>query len=111
MKRRATSGFRQPPQQHPERNVDHEICARASFHASSTLKPVASAALTVLRQLREASPGGLEVEFGVDLSMQAGAVITKGEAGCHLKVKLTWTKESVDASASDVATATSGRPS
>jgi hypothetical protein len=33
----------------------------------------------------------VEVEFGVDLSMQAGVVITKGETGCHLKVKLLWT--------------------
>ena len=62
----------------------------------TALGPVTDAARELLEQLRKASPGGVEVEFGVDLSIQAGAVITKGGAGCHLKVKLTWTNGESD---------------
>jgi Trypsin-co-occurring domain 1 len=56
----------------------------------ASLAPVTDAARAMLDQLREAGPAEVEVEFGVDLAMQAGAVITKSEAGCHLRVKLTW---------------------
>ncbi|MCW7944397.1 hypothetical protein AAW14_20780 [Streptomyces hygroscopicus] len=56
----------------------------------AALRPVTDTARTVLRQLREAGPEELEVEFGVDLSCQAGALITRGEAACHLKVRATW---------------------
>ncbi|MFD8079208.1 CU044_2847 family protein [Streptomyces sp. NPDC059718] len=31
----------------------------------------------------------VEIEFGVDLAAQAGAVIAKSEAGCHLRVTVT----------------------
>ncbi|GAB1331490.1 CU044_2847 family protein [Streptomyces sp. NPDC093260] len=54
------------------------------------LGPVTQAARAALEQLRRAGPTEIEVEFGVDLSCQAGAVITKGEAACHLKVRATW---------------------
>lgn len=56
----------------------------------AALRPVADTARTVLRELREAGPQELEVEFGVDLSCQAGALITRGEAACHLTVRATW---------------------
>lgn len=56
----------------------------------TALAPVADAARTVLEELRKAGPTEVEVEFGVDLAMQAGAVITKSETSCHLKVRLTW---------------------
>jgi Trypsin-co-occurring domain 1 len=56
----------------------------------TALAPVTDAARTVLEQLRKAGPTEVEVEFGVDLAMQAGAVITKSETSCHLKVRLTW---------------------
>jgi Trypsin-co-occurring domain 1 len=68
----------------------------ASLQAS--LAPVKDAARAVLDQLREAGPGEVEVEFGVDLAVQAGAVITKSEAGCHLRVKLTWKNDESDQS-------------
>jgi hypothetical protein len=56
----------------------------------SILVEAPAAARAVLDQLREAGPAEVEVEFGVDLAVQAEAVITKSEAGCHLRVKLTW---------------------
>ncbi|GLW56172.1 CU044_2847 family protein [Kitasatospora phosalacinea] len=57
------------------------------------LGPVTELARTVLRRLRDAGPAELEVEFGVDLSTEAGVVITKTEASCHLTVKLVWRKD------------------
>jgi hypothetical protein len=54
------------------------------------LTPVATAARTMLQTVRIAGPTEVEIGFGVDLSFQAGTVITKGETACHLTVKLTW---------------------
>jgi Trypsin-co-occurring domain 1 len=62
----------------------------------TVLEPVVDTARSVLEQLRKAGPGEVEVEFGVDLSVQAGAVITKGGAGCHLKVRMTWSSSEVE---------------
>ena len=56
----------------------------------NALDPVAEMARAVLDRLRSASPAEVEVEFGVDLAVQAGAVITKSTANCHLKVKVQW---------------------
>ncbi len=54
------------------------------------LNPVRDAAAAALDQLRQAGPDEVEVEFGVDLSAQAGAVITKGESAVHFKVRVLW---------------------
>lgn len=62
---------------------------------SAALEPVIEVAGTVLGQLRKAGPAKVEVEFGVDLAVQAGVVITKTAANSHLKVTLTW-KRAVD---------------
>ncbi|MFG2339486.1 CU044_2847 family protein [Streptomyces yangpuensis] len=43
-----------------------------------------------LDQLRKAAPDQIAVEFGIDLAFEAGAVITKSQAGCHLKVTVSW---------------------
>ncbi|GAB7110683.1 CU044_2847 family protein [Streptomyces phaeofaciens JCM 4814] len=55
-----------------------------------SLAPVRELAQAVVAQLREAGPAEVEVEFGVSLSAQAGAVISKGEAAAHLKVRVLW---------------------
>lgn len=44
----------------------------------------------LLEQLRAAGPHEVEVEFGVELTGQVGAVIARAEGGCHLIVKLVW---------------------
>ncbi|MGW6742447.1 CU044_2847 family protein [Streptomyces sp. NPDC055025] len=59
----------------------------------TTLIPVRDAARTVLDHLRQAGPDEVEVEFGVNLAAQAGAVITKGEASTHLKVRVLWKRD------------------
>lgn len=56
----------------------------------ATLGPVRDAARVMLGQLRQAGPDEIEVEFGVDLAAQAGAVITKAETGCHVTVRMVW---------------------
>ncbi|MGI5369915.1 CU044_2847 family protein [Streptomyces iakyrus] len=54
------------------------------------LEPVTQAARAALAQLRKARPDEITIEFGVDLAFEAGAVITKSQAGCHLKVTVAW---------------------
>lgn len=54
------------------------------------LEPVTEAVHATLGQLRRARPDQITVEFGVDLAVEAGAVITKSQAGCHLKVTASW---------------------
>ncbi|WP_217999216.1 CU044_2847 family protein [Nocardiopsis trehalosi] len=57
------------------------------------LAPVREMAGAVVAQLREAGPVGpaeVEVEFGLNLSAQAGAVISKGGVTAHLKVRVLW---------------------
>ncbi|MFD4866254.1 CU044_2847 family protein [Streptomyces sp. NPDC058412] len=54
------------------------------------LEPVTRAARVALEQLRKAGPDEITVEFGVDLAVEAGAVITKTGAHCHLMVTVRW---------------------
>ncbi|MEW2417854.1 CU044_2847 family protein [Streptomyces sp. NPDC046866] len=54
------------------------------------LEPVTRAAQTALEQLRKARPDEITIEFGVDLAVEASAVITKGTATCHLQVTMSW---------------------
>ncbi|MCX5345993.1 CU044_2847 family protein [Streptomyces atratus] len=60
----------------------------------AALRPVTEMARTAMQQLREAGPDSVEIEFGVDLATQAGAVIARSEASCHLKVTVAWQRES-----------------
>ncbi|ELP68545.1 CU044_2847 family protein [Streptomyces turgidiscabies] len=57
------------------------------------LEPVTEVARAALDQLRKARPDEIAIEFGVDLAVEAGAVITKSQAGCHLKVTVSWTND------------------
>lgn len=52
------------------------------------LEPVTEAVRATLDQLRKARPDQITVEFGVDLAFEAGAVITKSQASCHLRVSV-----------------------
>ncbi|MFF4845169.1 CU044_2847 family protein [Streptomyces collinus] len=54
------------------------------------LEPITEAAHAALDQLRKARPDEITVEFGVDLAVEAGAVITKGRAAGHLQVTVSW---------------------
>jgi hypothetical protein len=60
------------------------------------LEPVTEAARAALAQLRKARPDEITIEFGVNLAFEAGAVITKSQASCHLKVTVSWTDGASD---------------
>ncbi|MFD7283738.1 CU044_2847 family protein [Streptomyces sp. NPDC059862] len=64
------------------------------------LGPVRDAARATLDQLRQAGPDEIEVEFGLDLSAQAGAVITRGESAVHMKVRVLWKRPDLSDDAS-----------
>ena len=62
------------------------------------VRVVANATLGKLQDLAQA-PEQVEVEFGVRLNAEAGAVIARTQAEGHLQVKLTWTRSRADAAA------------
>jgi Trypsin-co-occurring domain 1 len=61
-----------------------------SGNLRTALAPITQASRDVLAELRDAGPDEVKVEFGVKLTVAAGAVLTKGEAACHLKITLGW---------------------
>jgi Trypsin-co-occurring domain 1 len=74
-----------------------EAIQDATAGLGAYLSPVTDMARAVMDQLRKAGPEQVDVEFGVDLAVQAGAVITKTGAGCHLMVRLSWKNRELDA--------------
>ena len=76
-------------------NRDNDA-VRASRTFEQSLGAVRSAAESALRVLRDGAlkPDGVEIEFGVKMSAEVGAVITKGAAEGHLVVKLSWSSAS-----------------
>jgi hypothetical protein len=69
--------------------------ARAARTFEDALDGVRAAAASALRVFRDGSlrPDAVELEFGVKLSAEAGAVIAKGSAEGHLVVRLSWSPE------------------
>ncbi|GAA3990802.1 CU044_2847 family protein [Streptomyces plumbiresistens] len=69
---------------------DGTVQAARTFEGA--LEGVRAAASSALRVFREGSlrPDGIEIEFGVKLSAETGAIIAKGTAEGHLVVKLSW---------------------
>ncbi|OLF14666.1 CU044_2847 family protein [Actinophytocola xanthii] len=64
--------------------------ASTSFDgALAHVRKAASVALASFRDM-DVRPDDVEVEFGVKLNAQAGAVIARTGVDGHLKVKLTW---------------------
>ncbi|GAA2774769.1 CU044_2847 family protein [Streptomyces lavendulae] len=68
----------------------HELPA----NLQAALGSVSDAASAKLDQLCRARPDGITVEFGVDLSFAAGAVITKSSANGHRHVTTAWERQS-----------------
>jgi hypothetical protein len=68
-----------------------EVIESASTSFGTALASVRDAAATALHQFRnmDVLPDEIQVEFGVRLNAQAGAVIAKTGVAGHLKVKLT----------------------
>ncbi|WP_410811475.1 CU044_2847 family protein [Micromonospora sp. 067-2] len=65
--------------------------ARQSLEtALAQIKPALGAVLGVVREM-PARPGQVEVEIGVTLTAEAGAVVARTSVQGHLKVTLIWT--------------------
>ncbi|MEV0171321.1 CU044_2847 family protein [Streptomyces sp. NPDC050803] len=77
------------------RLVSRDGTLQAARTFESALAGVRSAAEAALRTFRDGAlqPDGVEIEFGVKLSAETGAIIAKGAAEGHLTVKLTWSPE------------------
>ncbi|MEW2045823.1 CU044_2847 family protein [Streptomyces sp. NPDC005476] len=69
---------------------DGTVQAARTFEGA--LEGVRAAAESALRVFRDGTlrPDGVEIEFGVKLSAETGAIIAKGTAEGHLIVRLTW---------------------
>ena len=75
-----------------------EIAAKSaqSFEAAlERIKPAASAIISKLRGLSD-PPNEIEVEFGVKMSAEAGAVIATASVEANYKVVLIWKREEDD---------------
>ncbi|MFF3844254.1 CU044_2847 family protein [Streptomyces sp. NPDC002328] len=76
---------------------DGTVQAARTFEGA--LEGVRSAAESALRVFRDGAlrPDGVEIEFGVKLAAETGAIIAKGTAEGHLVVRLTWSPAGTDA--------------
>jgi hypothetical protein len=72
----------------------NDLAVQASVSLQSALEDVRSAANVAIEKLQSLAqePDEVEIEFGIRLNAQAGAVIAKTEAEGHLKVRITWKK-------------------
>lgn len=61
--------------------------------ALETVKPTASAIIQKFRFISD-PPDEIEVEFGLKLNAEVGALITNAGAEAHYTVKLTWKRNS-----------------
>jgi len=68
------------------------VVGEAPAHLENALESVRGAAESTLRVFRDGllRPDGIEVEFGVRLNAEAGAVIAKSTVEGHFVVKLSW---------------------
>ncbi|MFD7868439.1 CU044_2847 family protein [Streptomyces sp. NPDC059783] len=71
---------------------DGHSLARAGRTFDSALQGIRSAAESALAVFRDGTlkPDGVELEFGVKITSEAGAVIAKSAMEGHLVVKLSW---------------------
>ncbi|MEU5958448.1 CU044_2847 family protein [Streptomyces sp. NPDC047525] len=77
--------------------------SRAARTFEESLAGARAAAESALRVFRDGSlrPDSVEIEFGVRMSAEAGAVIVKGTAEGHLVVRLAWTPDGPATAASE----------
>ncbi|MFJ4768671.1 CU044_2847 family protein [Streptomyces uncialis] len=78
--------------------------AQAARTFESSLDGARAAAEAALRVFRDGTlgPDSVEIEFGVKLTAESGAVIVKGSAEGHLTVRLTWSPGGADPAAGAV---------
>ena len=74
--------------EHVSRGADGIV--DAGRRLEDALTSVRDAARATVNVLRELSPDGVEVEFGIKLAGEAGALVAKTSAEGHFTVKLSW---------------------
>jgi hypothetical protein len=67
-----------------------DVVAEASVTLRDALEPLTQMSRQVLEQLAESQPDEITVDFGIELTAEAGAVLTKAGVGCHFAVSLKW---------------------
>ncbi|MFE2748225.1 CU044_2847 family protein [Streptomyces scopuliridis] len=87
--------------------------AQAGRTFGEALQGIRSAAESALAVFRDGSlkPDGVELEFGVKLMAEAGAVIAKTSAEGHMTVKLSWNPGTTGEPGAAGEPSTSGAPS
>ncbi|MGH3826416.1 MAG: CU044_2847 family protein [Pseudonocardiaceae bacterium] len=75
----------------------------AGHRLTEALGSVRDAARESMEVLRTLSPGRIELEFGVKLTGEAGAIIAKTAAEGHFTVRLTWEPDAGAGDGSQVA--------
>lgn len=89
-----------------------EIIVDVKKNFEDALKNVRDAAVSALDVFRDEvlNPDQVEIEFGVKLSVAAGAVIASTAAEGHLTVKLSWSRETAPTPAENTPTPTGTVP-
>ncbi|NUP00145.1 MAG: hypothetical protein HOV96_40895 [Nonomuraea sp.] len=67
-----------------------EVVVTATKTLEKALEPIRAAAAAALASMRSIGPDEVELEFGVKLNAETGAVIAKAAAETHMVVRLTW---------------------
>ncbi|NUR84990.1 MAG: hypothetical protein HOY71_12980 [Nonomuraea sp.] len=67
-----------------------EVVVSATKTLEKALEPIRAAASSALASMRSIGPDEVELEFGVKLNAETGAVIAKAAAETHMTVRLTW---------------------
>jgi hypothetical protein len=79
-----------------------EVVVKARNSLESAMDQVRAVSNVTLSKLEDLAqrPEQVEVEFGIRLNAEVGAVIARTQAEGHLQVKLTWTPSSAGAASS-----------
>lgn len=75
----------------------NEIVAKAGHTLETALERVKPAAEAILKQITHLSelPSEIEVEFGLKVTAEVGAIIASGSVEANYIVKLKWTREQI----------------
>lgn len=69
---------------------DSAVAVKASLSFEAAIAKVKPVARAIINQLNELKADEVEVEFGLKLSMEAGAIIASGGVEANYTVKLKW---------------------
>ncbi|HEY1703929.1 MAG TPA: CU044_2847 family protein [Trebonia sp.] len=73
-----------------------EKLKKAGETLETAVDKVTPALRSVTKRLKELSPDGVKVEFGLTLTAESGAILAKAGGEVHLTVTLNWGKDEGD---------------